>query len=496
MELEWGKDMTVKATRLDLIEGVDRAASMSFLAIPYAAPPIGPLRWMPPAPPTAWSGTLDATKHPNRAFQAPFPPELMPKGGIPGALSEDMLYLNVHTPAADDKKRPVMVWIHGGGFTLGSANDFDPISFVEHHDVVVVCINYRLGLFGFLDLSRFGPEYDGSVSLGFQDQIAAIRWVADNIADYGGDPANITICGGSAGAGAVLSLLAAPTAKGLFHKAIAISPLEISAAAPDIITPCAAYMQMEEPAFFEHLKAMSGQELYDFQANGGIGSAACVDGTIIVKSIPDAIREQVNPVPLLVGCVLQEGNMLTAAMGDNPAIFSMIEAGLVANAGGGDAARYTAYLDRMSAGRTPADRMNQMWFDYFRAFTLRAAQGSTDGGTPAWVYTFAVPTSHEHGPTHGADVTFAFDAVGDIDEGEWRAFYQNTAENRAIAAMWSGVLVTFMRSGNPNSPALPHWPVYDAQSRSCMVLEAVPKLVDGPDSAEALAAYGLATSDA
>ena len=188
--------------------------------------------------------------------------------------------------------------------------------------------------------------------------------------------------------------------------------------------------------------------------------------------------------------------MLTAAIGSDPAVLGMIEGGLVANAGGGDGARYTAYLDKITAGGTPADRMNQLWFDYFRAFTLRAAQATSDSGMPAWVYTFAVPTAHEHGPTHGGDVTFAFDAVGDIEDGEWRAFYQNNAENRAIAAMWASTMAQFMRTGNPNSPLIPHWPVYDAQSRSCLVLEAAPKVVSGPDSAEALAAYGLEPSNA
>lgn len=483
--------MIANDTRLGTVSGLMRENSVSFLGIAFAAPPVGDLRWRAPAAPAPWSGTLDATKHPNRSYQAPFPEDLLPEGGIPGEMSEDMLYLNIHCPIPDDEKRPVMVWIHGGGYTLGSANDFDPIAFVESQDVIVVCISYRLAMFGFLDLSRFGPEYEGSANLGFQDQIAAIRWVKENIDDYGGDANNITICGGSAGGGSVLALMAAPKAKGLFHKAIAISPLEPTADILDVITPCAEAMQMDDAAFFEHLKSMSSEELFDFQTAGGIGSAACIDGTVIAKSVPDAIREGVNSVPLLVGSALQEGNMLTAAMGDDPAFLGMIEAGLVANAGGGDADRYTAYLDKMSKGGTAPDRMNQMWFDYFRSFTLRSAQAATENGVGAWVYTFAVPNEHEFGPTHGGDVTFAFNAMDAAKDGELRAYYRNNETNRAIAAMWARTMATFMRNGNPNSPLLPEWPVYDAEDRTCLVLEDRPIIAKGPDSMEALSAYGM-----
>jgi len=489
--------MVIVRTRLGSISGVENGASQSFRGIPYAAPPVGERRWRPPAPAPVWEGVHDGTKYPNRGFQAPFPEALMPLGGIPGEMSEDMLYLNVHTPKADRKRRPVMVWIHGGGYTLGSANDFDPLAFVAQHDVVVVAINYRLGVFGFLDLSRFGPEYDGSASLGFQDQIAAIRWVSENIADYGGDPGNITLCGGSAGAGSVVTLMSAPSAKGLFHKAIAVSPLEVNPAPLDIVTPCAAAFKMEERALFDHLRNLSGADLFKFQTDAGIGTSACVDGTIIVKATAEAVAAGVNSTPLLVGTTLAEGPMLTEGvtsnLGADPAVFAMLEAGMSANIGGGDAARYRAFLDDIMAGASPEDRLNRVWQDCFRSYTLRAAQALAEAGVPVWLYTFAVPTEHPHGPTHGSDVPFVFNSIDPRRDGELAYFYRNSARTRKIASIWSKAMAKFMRNGNPNHLGFPTWPTYDTKRRACLVLRDQPQVIERFDDQKSLAAYGVAS---
>ena len=487
--------MTRIETRLGSIQGVQNPGSLSFLSIPYAQPPVGNLRWHPPQSPEPWNAVLDATRHPNRAFQAPFPDDLLPPGGIPGDLSEDMLYLNVHTPAADDKARPVMVYIHGGGYTLGSANDFDPSPFAGRNDVVVVAINYRLGVCGFLDLSRFGAEFEGSSSLGFQDQIMALRWVNEHIADYGGDPSNITILGCSAGGGSVITLLSAPSARGLFARGIAMSPLEVSPAPLDIITPCAAAMNMSEVAFFEHLRSLAAEDLFKLQTDFGIGTSACVDGKVIVQPTVEGIRNGVNPVPLLTGCTLREGPMLTdgviKAFGNDEAVLRALEGGMSGINGGGDAERYTRYLDGLCAEATPEERLDQVWFDCFRSSTLRTAQALSDAGYPSWVYTFAVPTEHRFGPTHGSDVTFAFNSLDPELDGEMYVYHRNNAENREIARCWSESFVTFMKNGDPNWSGMPDWPLYDRKDRACLVLGASPAIEQNPDGLEALAAYGL-----
>lgn len=487
--------MTVTSTRLGQIHGKDMPGAVSFLAIPYAMPPVGDRRWMPPEPAEPWQGVLDATCHPNRSFQGAWPEDLLPPGGIPGDYSEDMLYLNVHTPAADGARRPVMVYIHGGGYTLGSANDFDPSPYAARHDVVVVAINYRLGIFGFLDLSRFGPQYHGSANLGFQDQIAALRWVHDNIADFGGDPDNITVCGCSAGGGSMVTLLAAPSAKGLFQRGIAMSPLEVSIAPPDVVTPCAAAMSMTEEQFFAHIAAMSAEDLFGFQAAAGIGTTACVDGHVIMMPTRDAVLAGINNVPILAGCTVAEGPMLTAgvinAMGSDPAIFALLEGGMAANAGGGDAARYVAFLDRMAAGATPEQRLDRLWYDYFRSFAVRTAESLADAGVDSWLYEFAAPTEHPYGPTHGTDVMFVFNAFANMAEGEERAYYRNTAETRARADLWSGMFAGFVRTGRPGDAPCGAWPTYGRDRRLSMKLEHDATLVEDFDGPDARSAYGM-----
>ncbi|MBX9729774.1 MAG: carboxylesterase family protein [Sphingomonas sp.] len=480
-------------TRLGQVRGIDRPGSMSFLGLPYAAPPVDERRWLPPAPASPWSGVFDATQHPNRSFQLPFPQSLR-RGDIPGAMSEDMLYLNVHTPAAAGKRRPVQVYIHGGGFTVGSANDFDPTPFARKHDVVMVAINYRLGSFGFLDLSRFGPDYVGSGSLGFQDQIAALRWIAENIADYGGDPDNVTISGVSAGAGSVIALMGAPRARGLFHKAIAFSPGEIAPSAPDFITPFAAAFGMSEGGFFDYLRDLSSEDLFKLQSEGSMAAVTAVDGTVIAAPCHEAIRNRVNPVPLIIGACIDEGTMLTPAVEEAGLDgLEQILAGIAVTIGAGDGERYMRFLDTLIPGGSLRERMTRLWFDYFRSPTVRAADACTAIGVPAWVYSFEVPTEHEYGPTHASDMPFSFNLFDDeeVAEGAMLGFHPNNDVNRKLMDLWTDCFARFMRTGDPNGGDLPHWPTYTRDTRPSMVLREQAFVVENLDSEAALLAYGL-----
>ena len=194
------------------VEGQSRGAHERFLGIPFAAPPLGELRWKAPQPPAPWSGVRAAQAY---APSCPQPPSALP-GMAVGAQDEDCLYLNVFTPRADGRKRPVLFWIHGGGFTGGGAAQalYDGGALAERGDVVVVTINYRLGALGYLHL----PGADANC--GQLDQIAALRWTAANIAAFGGDPEQVTIFGESAGGMAVATLLGMPGARGLFRAAV------------------------------------------------------------------------------------------------------------------------------------------------------------------------------------------------------------------------------------------------------------------------------------
>lgn len=481
-------------TRLGAVTGLVTGATETYLGLPYAAPPTGERRWMPPVAADRWQGSFDATRHPNKSWQMAFPSTLSPQL-TDAVMSEDMLYLNIHTPAADEKRRPVLVYIHGGGFTVGSASDFDPTPFAQKHDVVVVAINYRLGIYGFVDFSRFGPQYEGSVSLGVQDQIASLKWVRDNIADYGGDPDNVTVCGVSAGAGSTLALLAAPSARGLFSKAAAFSPAEFARQPADFISPFAAAMQLDDPAFFEHLQSLDGEGLYNFQTTFGLTGGAAVDGKVIATSVDEAIRNDVNRVPLMVGTCINEGTMLTASIDEVeiPGLDQIIE-GIGTTIGGGNAERYLAFLDtQIPTGATQRERMTRFWYDHFRSPTVRAAEAAADSGMPVWVYSFEVPTDNFFGPTHASDMAFAFNLFEDerFIEGQEIGFHPKTDENRRIASIWTDAIARFMRDGNPAGGDLGEWPAYDKARRVSLVLRSNPTIVDDLDGPAARAAYGI-----
>src|SRR5262245_31230804 len=212
--------MTTTRTAQGLVEGSERDGILRFAGIPFAAPTTGGRRYRPPEPHESWEGVRSATACGPTAPQIDAMAAMF--GAQPEPQDEACLYLNVFTPAVDDARRPVMVWIHGGAFVLGSGSGpgYDGSSLARRGDVVVVSINYRLGALGFLHLAELSGDYASSGNLGILDQIAALEWVRDNIAAFGGDPDNVTIFGESAGGMSVGTLLGTPAARGLFHKAI------------------------------------------------------------------------------------------------------------------------------------------------------------------------------------------------------------------------------------------------------------------------------------
>jgi para-nitrobenzyl esterase len=205
------------------LAGFEQDRLVVFKGIPFATPPVGSRRWLPPQKPSAWNGTRDARNFGAASPQLRLPSVVLGGMQIEEAQSEDCLYLNVWTPNADNKRRPVMVWIHGGAFRIGSGAQviYDGSSLARRGDVVVVTINYRMGPFGFIRLTDItNGKIAATGNEGLLDQIAALEWVRDNIAQFGGDPANVTVFGESAGGMSIGALLAMPAARGLFHKAI------------------------------------------------------------------------------------------------------------------------------------------------------------------------------------------------------------------------------------------------------------------------------------
>ncbi|MCZ7576927.1 MAG: carboxylesterase family protein [Dehalococcoidia bacterium] len=211
----------IATTRHGQVRGVEKAGLLNFRGIPFAAPPVGPLRFRAPEPPEPWDGIRDATQNGPISPQAPSPIDLPGGPPVQRPMDEDCLTLNVWTPAADGSL-PVMVWIHGGAFTIGCGADFSGRDLAAR-GAVVITINYRLGPLGFLALPCLADEQGRFTNFGLRDQIAALRWVRENAAAFGGDPGNVTIFGESAGGMSVGALMASPEAKGLFHRAIAQS---------------------------------------------------------------------------------------------------------------------------------------------------------------------------------------------------------------------------------------------------------------------------------
>jgi len=475
-------------TRLGPVTGSVQKGVLVFLGIPYAAPPVGERRWMPPQPADPWPTGLDAIRHPNRSLQPPYAGVLAGRE-IPGEFSEDCLYLNIYTPAADDSSRPVMFWLHGGAYVQGSANQYDGTALAIENDVVVVIINYRLGIFGFMDMSGFGSDYDGSAALGFQDQIAALSWVRDNIGDYGGDADNVTIFGESAGGGSVLALLAAPAAKGLFHKAIGFSPGEIMGPPQNYIPALSQKLNADGPDLLAKLRDLPADRLLALQLEGVVNTGASVDGTIVTAQPSQAILQSgSNGVPLITGCNKDEGSFMADAF--PPESRELMIRRFAMAIGNGNTAAYLAHLKALVPSGDPREKLVRVWYDCFRASALRTAEASTVAGAGGWVYSFEVPGSTPLGTAHGSDVAFTFNRINHGEAG-LAGFHEPTEINRDIAGKWSKTFANFAKTGDPNGGGLPKWPQYDPAERACLVVDSDPKIVEDPDGEALREAYGM-----
>lgn len=291
------------------VQGIKTDGVNAFLGIPYAAAPVGELRWQPPQPAPKATQTLQAVK-----FQKTCP---QPERGVfaSPSVTEDCLYLNIFAPAAGKKptKRPVMVWLHGGGLMSGESDDYDGSKLARRGDVVVVTLNYRLGLLGFFSHPALNAEGHPYANYGIMDQQFALQWIKRNIAAFGGDPGNVTIFGQSGGATAVIANLQSPTAAGLFHKAISQSGIRITTYRPEV-----ALKEAQEFAkaagcadqSAQCLRSLSVEQVLENQtkvANLVTTNFPVVDGTIITHSAFDAFPSgQFNRVPVMNGIVGDE----------------------------------------------------------------------------------------------------------------------------------------------------------------------------------------------
>jgi para-nitrobenzyl esterase len=465
-----------------LVQGVpgSDASIRVFKGIPYAAPPVGDLRWREPQPVAPWKGVRSADRFGARAMQARIFADMIFRDDGP---SEDCLYLNVWTPAKSASERlPVMVWIYGGGLQAGSSSE--PRQDGENlarRGVVLVSMNYRLGVFGYMahpDLTRESGR-SASGNYGFMDQIAALRWVQHNIAAFGGDPGNVTIFGESAGSYSVSVLMASPVARGLFHKAIGESGALLgSRLVPEHTRSLAEaekngeeFGKMLGAASIAKMRALPADELLkEARAHESVRAGAVVDGYILPLD-PAAIYATgaESRVPLLAGWNADE-QRVDAVFGDKrPTAASF--ARMVRQDFGADADRllklYPASTEQeavRSAGDLAGDRFiafgTWKWIElHLRTSGAPVYRFSFDRAVPiepGRVINGAPATEADVGAVHASEISYVFGALASLKDvtvrpEDWRL-------SDEMGAYWTN----FAKTGNPNAKGLPEWPRYEA----------------------------------
>jgi para-nitrobenzyl esterase len=454
-----------------VVSGVAEGDLSIFKGIAFAAPPVGPLRWKSPAPVQPWSGIRKADAFANACMQAPN------TQGNTAPVSEDCLYLNVWTPAKSARaKLPVIVWIHGGGYVGGSTSIgmYDGSGFAKK-GVVLVSLAYRLGPYGFLaspELSRESGH--GSGTYGIQDLVAGLKWVKANVAAFGGDPANVTIFGHSAGAGAVSFLAASPRAKGLFHKVIAMSggafaPLQTTPqGGGGMGVPTLAVAEAAGTAYFTKLGVKSLAEARALPAEtlqaatgGGLGFRPVADGYVLTQDLYTLYQQhRFNDTPVLVGHTSDETLAFGGPKTVTPADF---EKQIREQFGAQADAVLAAYPHASDAEAVRATRLvrNDTSFAW-NAWTWWREQ-SRQGRGKVFGYYFNSHGPQVEGSGHGSDVPFAFQTLA--------VRRTPSAEDSVLSDRISSYYVNFAVTGDPNGPGLPPWPAFTDPNSTVMVFD-------------------------
>jgi para-nitrobenzyl esterase len=472
----------IATTTSGQVRGLVRDGVHVFRSIPYAAPPVGSRRFRPPQPVEPWSDVRDATHFGPVAPQNPSMLETMMGAAEPVMDEADCLTLTVFTPALDGAKRPVLFWIHGGAFVIGTGSSpiYDGSRFAQHGDVVVVSINYRLGAFGFLHLDDiFGEEFAGSGNAGILDQVCALEWVRDNIAAFGGDPSRVMIFGQSGGGSKTSTLLATPAAKGLFHRAAVQSGSTLRLVdEADAATSADQFLKKLGIARnrIADIQRLPWEQLLEAQAGINPGFTPVMDGRYLPHHPFDpAAPPESRDVPLIVSTTLEDAALRLTN-------WDLSEAGLTALLNERYRGKASEILDLyrpVSAGKTPYLIQAQVFTDNAtrsRAIT-QAERKAAQGGAGVWMYVWEWATpgfNGKLGAVHGHDVDASFN------------LYRNgicgagTKEGRLMCMRLASTWVAFAKTGNPDNEHIPHWPTYDASTRATMTFDTNTRVVNDP----------------
>ena len=498
----------VAQTNSGNIRGAMQGKVIAFKGVPYGASTEGSGRFLPPGKVQPWTRVRDALELGPASPQVPsnlIPESMAQQPKEDGSGTEDCLHLNVWTPSVGRGKRPVMIWFHGGGYSAGSANwaMYNGGNLSAKRDVVVVTVNHRLNVFGYLYLAGLGNEkYAQSSNVGMLDIIAALEWVRDNISNFGGDPGNVTIFGQSGGGGKVSTLLGMPGAKGLFHRAIAMSGSAVRS------TPASQAAQNTEQFLAKlGLKANQVDQLQSLPAAQLLEAmrsmqrfqlGPVVDGRILPAHVFDPTASQISAnVPLMIGSTETEvtwSNAVKFDPLDEAALHNRIRDNLKID----DAA-----ADRLIAvykqGRPKASNLDLFFIistdtSNFRLGTdTEAERKALLAKAPVYKYYFQWYSPVREGKLrsyHTLDIPFVFENI-DVTQ----SMIGNGSERQPLADKMSAAWVAFARSGNPNHPGIPHWAPFDTSHRATMIFNNECKAVNDPYREERLARAALKTPE-
>jgi len=491
-----GDDYAVTQTQYGKVQGYILDDVYTYLGIPYGAPTGGANRFMPPQKPESWEGIRPAMFYGNDA-----PQNMADKWKNNSStftdhwnyfdVSEDCLNLNVWTPAPDGKKRPVLVWMHGGGFSAGNSIEQDGYhgaNLARAGDIVFVSVNHRLNAFGFSDLSAAGPAFKNSGNVGILDLVASLQWVHDNIANFGGDPGNVTIMGQSGGGAKVCDVISMPAAKGLVHKGVALSGNATSATDPASSAAIGAAILKTVRGDVKKLQQMPWEEYYELAhkvaaelGGGGMGGFSPVaDGEVLPADgfFKDDVAKN---VPLMLCTTtsemgLSKENLEMENMDWNAAV------ALVKNLGMENAEDVLNAFKAAFPNKKPVELVNILIAN--RKNVIATADAKYAQGAPVYLAWFDYNAPLFGGRIrafHCADICYWFKNTDLMV-----THTGGGAEPRGVSDQMSAALLAFMRTGNPNCPEIPNWPAYTPEEAATMIFDVKSEVRNAPDR-EALA---------
>lgn len=479
------------------VRGISQGGVYVFKAIPYGDTTTGANRFMPPKPPKPWTGVKDCFAYGPQTPQGdgvpvtPAPSKYTRLyAGAPQAQSEDCLILNVWTPALDNKKRPVMFWIHGGGFSTGSGSSpwYDGTNVARKQDVVVVTINHRLNVFGYAHLGGFSAKYADSSNNGTLDCIAALKWVRDNIERFGGDPKRVMVHGQSGGGRKTTMVLTTTPAQGLYQRAViqSGSQLRVDTVETGVAKAKRLLAALNiAPGDVDKLQQIPLADIQKVQGRAAIGQWMPVAGTPSLPAHPfdGKAPAMSHDIPVMVGTCRTEQS---GFMGVDPAMDTLTEAQLLTRletVEHGQSAKLLAMYKRLypQSGYPEILYMAATDRGYFLDSTILAGLRADAGGGKTWMYNFYRETPVDGGryfAPHAEEIPFVFDSLakGATIVGPVTPESQHLADQ--VSALWAN----FARNGAPTAPGIPAWTPYNSTSRPTMVINTASRMRDDPRS--------------